>query len=111
MSSSSSAPATGPAILAQVLELKTTVELLIERIEDIAAASAARNELIDRFVDPAMDLQGTLKQIIQSQQRLKEAVENAERTTKNEHTTTRSAVALHMGAEGLERDLERERGG
>src|SRR5919109_5443640 len=89
-------PATGPAIMEQIVQVRALFEQLAEEARAHWRRDEERMRLVDRFMDPQLNLDLVLKQIIGELQRQKTALENMERTLRAEHHETRTAVAIHM---------------
>lgn len=100
-------PATGPAIMEQLLELRAEFEHLAEEARQHWAQDAERMRLVDRYIDPTMNLQATLAQTLAHLKELREAVQAMERTLRAEHHTTRTAVSLHMSDPAREQERGR----
>lgn len=79
------------------------LDTLAQKQDQLAATQASLKQTLDRidrqlqtFLDPAMDIQGWLKQMRESYQRQVDALNTLQRAVQQEHSTTRKAVAIHM---------------
>lgn len=80
------------AVIEAQAQLQQQLATLMRVEDEHIRMAEARYKLIDQFIDPAMNVQGVLKQIVAGQQRLQAAVEQ-------EASATRTALSLHMATE------------
>lgn len=90
-------PATGPVILEQIIQIEARLKAIEETELRLERGVERRYQLLDQFIDPAMNLAGTLAQVIESQHRILDRLAAIERALREEHRTTRGALALHLG--------------
>jgi hypothetical protein len=128
MSTSAPPPATGPILLARITQIEADQAAQVERLDrqdrkldQIAAGLAVlnnafieQNQLLHKFLDPAMDLEGWLKMMKESYRRQVEALQKVEEAIRHESYKFRKALELHMsdpGREMREREHGREQNG
>ena len=93
----------------RLLQIEDRMAQLVERMERIERVAQqrhrvadARAERVDKFVlDDAFNLDATNKQLIEVFNALRGEVLDLKALLKREHDTTRKAVALQLGSEGL----------
>lgn len=98
MGSTPQQPATGPAIMEQLVQLRKEFDTLAEEARAHWSKEEQRLELTDKFIDPAMDLQGLLKQVFGMLRDNHRAVQRMEREVRQLAT----AVELAMSTDALE---------
>lgn len=97
-------PATGPTILEHVLQIEAKVNEISERLDEALAAVDRRYKLIDQFIDPALNIDGTLKQLISAYERQWKAFSDLNKAVHEELREARAAVAIHLNTEDLARE-------
>jgi hypothetical protein len=88
--------ATGPAILAELYQIKEQISTIQEQLARHIAADEQRMRLVDQFIDPALDLEGTLKQVLSFSRHNGYAVRDLEKAAHDLERTARQAVELAL---------------
>jgi DNA repair ATPase RecN len=71
--------ATGPALMAKLLEIEAQFTELATEARAHWSKEEQRMQLVDRFVDPSINLDSLLKQVFQTLERNREAMQALER--------------------------------
>ena len=93
-------PATGPALMEQLIQLRAAFDALAIEARDHWDAEERRFELTDTFIDPALNLDGLLKQVFSMLKREHEAVQTLEREMRR--LTTAIELAISTGPLGID---------
>ena len=91
-------------ILTRLREIEERQQAIERKLDQAIGQAAQRYAHIDKFIDPAMNLENTLKQLIEASQRHAQAIGSLQTDVRNEHRTTRSAVATHLSSGDLARE-------
>lgn len=94
-------PATGPALMEQLIQLRAQFDQLAVEARDHWDAEERRFELTDKFIDPALNLDALLKQVFSMLKRDHEAVQALEREVRR----LSGAVEVAISTSALDRPV------
>jgi hypothetical protein len=90
-----SPPATAPALMEQLIQLRSQFEALADEARRHWAAEERRFTLIDQFIDPQLSLESLLKQLFDALERNRRAVQDLEREHRRLAHVIELALATH----------------
>ena len=96
--------ATGPALMTKLLELEQRLDGLATEARTHWSKEEGRMQLVDKFVDPALDLESLLKQLYQTIRRNGETMRDIERELRR----LSGAVEVAIGGETIARECNGE---
>jgi hypothetical protein len=99
--------ASGPALMSKLLELEHIVNELADEARSHWSKEEQRMQLVDRFIDPSIELDSLLKQVFQTLERNRAAMLALEREARR----LVSAVELTFSTREIEVNGEKSRSG
>jgi hypothetical protein len=95
MSITAQRPATGPALMEQLVQMRQDLDDFMEQARAHWSAEEKRFENIDAFIDPAMQLQSLMKQMFGILNRNHKAMLELEREVRQLYTAVELAISTH----------------
>lgn len=104
------APSFATIVITRLTAIEGSIAELAQTANDHAAAEERRFRLIEQFVDPAMNLQGLLVQLLDMGRTQNGTFAAMCEALAREMATTRAALTLAVGSAGLEHEAGARRG-
>lgn len=96
-------PATGPALMEQFIQLRAEFDVFAAEARAHWTKEEERMRLVDQFIDPSIDLDSLLKQVLAACQMQQDALHELERSVREQQRIVYTAMRIRLGTQGLDR--------